>query len=85
MARKVENIDGDMYAWVSPDGTIQLSLMAPDIPTLLGITKLFSKSGMVKTSKEMLNNGFEIHKVYAKITSLLPVKMDGEIMAAAML
>lgn len=82
MAQKfVEPINDPMYGWVSPDGSIQMSLVAPDLPMLFGITKLYSKSGMVKSAKQMTNEGFTIHKLKVSIENIEQVRLTGELMA----
>lgn len=52
------------YVWCAPDGSMQLSLIGPDLPTCLAIPKVFSG---VKSIKEMKSKGFYIQKVEVTI------------------
>lgn len=60
-------INEEFYVWVAPDGTMQLTLMATDLPTCLAIAKLWHKAGLGKSPHEMRMNGFTIEKVRVTI------------------
>lgn len=57
----------EFYAWIAPDGEIQITTMAEDLVLLNAITRLFSKSGLCKTEAEMRKHGFVIEKVIVTI------------------
>lgn len=82
MAKKfVEPINDEFYGWVSPDGSVQMMLLAPDIPTLFGVTKLTSQKGISQTAKEMSNKGFTLHKLKIVVENVDQVVLDGKLMA----
>lgn len=81
---KMKPINDEMYGWVSPSGTVQMLLIAPDIAMLLGITKIASKSGLTESAKQMSNKGFTIHRLKVNIENIEQVVMDGKLMADLM-
>lgn len=85
MAKKfVEPINDEMFGWVAPDGTPQMMLLAPDLPTLIGITKLASSRDISQTAKQMSNKGFTIHRLKVQVENIEQVVIDGSLMADLM-
>lgn len=60
-------INEEFHVWVAPDGTIQLTLLAPDLPTCMAVAKLWHKKGLGKSPHEMKMSGFTIQKVRVTI------------------
>lgn len=61
---RVEPIVNEIfYAWVAPDGTIQLTLIGIDIPTCLALAKLWHKKGLGQSIHELKQKGFTIENI----------------------
>jgi hypothetical protein len=55
------------YVWCAPDGTMQLSLIGPDLPSCLAIPKVLKG---VQSIKEMKKQGFYIQKIEVTINPI---------------
>ena len=60
-------IEEDFFVWVAPDGNMQLSLLAPDIPMCLAVARLFHTKGLAQSPHEMKLKGFRMEKVKVTI------------------
>lgn len=60
-------VNEEFFVWVAPDGSMQLSLIAPDYATCMAIAKLSHKYGMSQSVFEMRRKGFTIEKVKVNI------------------
>ncbi len=58
------------YAWVAPDGTVQVTLLAPDEPTAIAVAKMWHKAGYGKSPHEMKLSGFTIQPILLTITKV---------------
>jgi len=56
-------IEEKFYCLTAPDGSAQLTTLAPDIPTCMGIVKLMYKSGMGQSPHELKMKGFTYEAV----------------------
>ncbi len=66
---KIEELkDDEMYVLCAPDGSIQLTTLAPDFPTCLAMIKLLHKSGLSKSPHEMMISGYTVMPVKVTIT-----------------
>lgn len=64
-------IDGEFYAWVAPDGEIQLGFIAEEFAQLIALTQTFSSTGLVMSPTEMFGKGFDIEKVHLQMKGIL--------------
>lgn len=64
--------ESEMYVLCAPDGSIQLTTLAPDFPSCVGFIKLLHKSGMGKSFHALMLEGFKVMPV--KIT----IKQNGD-------
>jgi hypothetical protein len=55
----------EMYCFVAPDGSAQLTTLCPDFTMCIGMAGLMARSGIGKTAAEMFAEGY----------SILPVKV----------
>lgn len=55
------------YVWCAPDGSMQLSLIGPDLATCLAVPKVLNGAQSVK---ELKAKGFYIQKVNVSITPI---------------
>lgn len=46
--------------WIAPDGSIQMNLIAPALPELLGMTKVLHRAGVGQSASELRRKGFFI-------------------------
>lgn len=53
----------EMYCLVAPDGTLQVTTLAHELETCMGVIKLLHNSGMGKSLDVLLDTGFKIVKV----------------------
>jgi hypothetical protein len=66
---KVDELKNEeMYVLVAPDGSIQLTTLAPDYAMCIGMAQLLAKSGIGQPVGEMFEQGFEVMPV--KVTIL---------------
>ena len=70
-------INEEFYCLAAPDGSLQLSSLAPDLPMCMGFVKLLHKSGMGMSWHELKLKGFTYEKVKVTVVS------DGKIEAQA--
>lgn len=57
-----------MYCLVAPDGSTQLSTLAPDYPMCLAMIRMLHQAGIGQNSEKLLNAGFKILPVKVTIT-----------------
>lgn len=63
---KLEELKNEeMYCLVAPDGSAQISTLAPDFAMCIGIAELMASSGIGQPVAEMFSQGY----------SILPVKV----------
>jgi hypothetical protein len=55
--------DEEMYVMVAPDGSPQLSTLAPDYATCIGFATLLSKKGIGQHPANLFKKGFEVLRV----------------------
>lgn len=58
----------EMYVMVAPDGSIQVTTLAPDFAMCTAMVHMLHKSGMSKSLQSMLQNGFKVMPVKVTIT-----------------
>lgn len=77
MAKFIEPIiNEEFYVLCAPDGSMQVSSLAPDLPTCMGFVKLLHKSGMGQSWHELKMKGFTYEKV--KLTVIADGKIEAE-------
>lgn len=62
-----ELIEEEMYVLVAPDGSTQISTLAPDFAMCVAFTTMLGKEGISEPLHEMLEKGFTIMPVKVTI------------------
>lgn len=62
--------DEEMYVMVAPDGSAQLSTLAPDYAMCLGFCQLMAQSKIGEHPAKLFKKGFEILRVKVSMTQL---------------
>lgn len=66
---KMEELQNEeMYCFVAPDGTPQLSTLAPEFEMCIGFAEMMASTGLVKSSLQMFDEGFKVLPVKVSIT-----------------
>ena len=77
MAKFIEPIiEEEFYCLTAPDGSLQVSSLAPDLPMCMGFVKLLHKSGIGMSWHELKRKGFTYEKV--KLTVIAGGKIKAE-------
>jgi|GEM_PF-4473291 len=62
-----ELLDEEMYVLTAPDGSIQLTTLAPDFAMCVAMTTILGKAGFSQPLDKMFKQGFEIMPVKVTI------------------
>jgi hypothetical protein len=61
---KLEELkDEEMYVLVAPDGSAQISTLAPDYETCIGFSQLLASKGIGEAPAKLFKKGFEVLRV----------------------
>lgn len=58
----------DYFAWIAPDGTVQVATIGPDKETCLAFSKMLSNKGLSKSPATMMREGYRIDRIHLTVT-----------------
>lgn len=64
-----EMINEPLYAWIAPDGEVQLTLIGPDPMSVMAMTDVLASQTVGKNSNALKEKGYEIQPILLTITS----------------
>lgn len=72
-----------MWAFIAPDGSVQPSTLAADLPECFALMKVMHKAGIGKSPNAMIREGFRIAPVRVTIIQDGPIDEQSNLALAA--